>query len=180
MYSDTNSTIAAALVASKLGIPLGHVEAGLRSYNRTMPEEINRILNDRLATLLFCPTQTSVSILRQEGIMQRVYLTGDVMLDASLYYAAVVETRSNVLSRFQLLSKQYYLATVHRPINADVMENMVCILRVFSQLRLPVVFPIHPRTKNVRLISSVVQHRLCQPEVVNTVSIFFTVLITSK
>lgn len=149
VYGDTNSTVAAALAAPKLGIPLGHVEAGLRSYNRNMPEEINRILTDRVSSLLFCPTQTSETILRQEGITQGVYLTGDVMLDASLYYAAIAETRSNVFSRFQLLPKQYYLATIHRPANADVRENMECILRAFSRLRWPVIFPVHPRTKKM-------------------------------
>jgi UDP-GlcNAc3NAcA epimerase len=149
VYGDTNSTVAAALVASKIGIPLGHVEAGLRSYNRMMPEEINRILTDRVSTLLFCPTQTSVSTLHQEGVTQGVYLTGDVMLDASLHYVSVAETRSNVLARLHLLPKQYYLATVHRPVNADVMDNMTCILRAFSQLSLPVVFPVHPRTKKM-------------------------------
>ncbi len=149
VYGDTNSTVATALAAPKLGIPLGHVEAGLRSYNRGMPEEINRILTDRVSTLLFCPTQTSEDILRQEGMTEGVYLTGDVMLDASLYYVAIAETRSNVLERFQLLPEQYYLATIHRPANADVRENMECILRAFSQLRWPVVFPVHPRTKKM-------------------------------
>lgn len=157
VYGDTNSTIAASLAVSKLSIPLGHVEAGLRSYNREMPEEINRILTDRVSTFLFCPTQTSESILRQEGITQGVYLTGDVMLDASLYYVAVAETRSNVLSRLNLLPKQYYLVTVHRPGNADVMENMMCILRAFSKLCLPVVFPVHPRTK--KMIDSILTHK---------------------
>jgi UDP-N-acetylglucosamine 2-epimerase len=165
VYGDTNSTVAASLAVSKLGIPLGHVEAGLRSYNRSMPEEINRILTDRVSTLLFCPTQTSVSILRQEGITQGVCLTGDVMLDASLYYVAVAETRSNILSRLNLLPKQYYLATIHRPTNADVMENMQCILRAFSRLRLPVVFPVHPRTKKIIdfiLVQEVVDYNTSQ------------------
>lgn len=158
VYGDTNSTVATALAVSKLGIPLGHVESGLRSYNRKMPEEINRILTDRVSALLFCPTQTSVAILNQEGITQGVYLTGDVMLDASLYYATVAETRSDILARFNLRSKQYYLATVHRPANADVMENMRCILRAFSHLQLPVVFPVHPRTK--KMINSILAQGL--------------------
>lgn len=149
VYGDTNSTIAAALAAAKLGMPVGHVEAGLRSYNRAMPEEINRILTDRIATLLFCPTQTSVSILGQEGITQGVHLTGDVMLDASLHYAAVAETRSDILARLRLFPQQYYLATIHRPVNADGPENMQSILRAFCQLPWPVVFPVHPRTKKI-------------------------------
>ena len=149
VYGDTNSTIAAALAAAKLGIPIGHVEAGLRSYNRAMPEEINRILTDHLAMFLFCPTPTSVAMLRQEGITQGVHLIGDVMFDASWHYAAMAEARSDVLARYHLLPQQYYLATVHRPANADVMEHMQCILRAFSQLQLPVIFPVHPRTKKI-------------------------------
>lgn len=149
VYGDTNSTVAASLAVSKLGIPLGHVEAGLRSYNRNMPEEINRILTDRVSTLLFCPTQTSVFILRHEGITQGVFLTGDVMMDASVFYVTLAETRSNILARLDLLPKRYYLATVHRPANADVAEHMRCILRAFSNLSLPVVFPAHPRTKKM-------------------------------
>lgn len=149
VYGDTNSTLAAALTAAKLNMPIGHVEAGLRSYNRAMPEEINRILTDRISTFLFCPTPTSVSILRQEGITQGVHLTGDVMFDASLHYAASAETRSNVLAQHHLLPRQYYLATVHRPVNADVMEQMQQILRAFRRLEFPVVFPVHPRTKKI-------------------------------
>ncbi len=163
VYGDTNSTVATALAVSKLGIPLGHVESGLRSYNRKMPEEINRILTDRVSALLFCPTQTSVAILKQEGITQGVYLTGDVMLDASLYYVTVAETRSTILSRLNLRSKQYYLATIHRPANADVMENMRCILRAFSQLPLPVVFPVHPRTK--KMIDSILAQGFIESDV---------------
>lgn len=149
LYGDTNSTVAGSLAASKLQIPVGHVEAGLRSYNRTMPEEINRILTDRISTLLFCPTQTSVDILHQEGITQGIYLTGDVMFDASLYYVSLAEARSDILARFELSRKQYYLATVHRPANADVADHMRCILRAFAQLPSPVVFPIHPRTRQM-------------------------------
>lgn len=149
VYGDTNSTIAAALAAPKLGIPLGHVEAGLRSYNRTMPEEINRITTDRVSTLLFCPTRTSMDLLRQEGITQGVHLTGDVMLDAALHFARVAEQRSNPLERFHLSPKAYYLATVHRPVNADNPEHMACILRAFSHLPMPVVFPVHPRTRKM-------------------------------
>lgn len=149
VYGDTNSTLAAALAAAKLGIPIGHVEAGVRSYNRAMPEEINRILTDRVAALLFCPTQSSVSILRQEGVTQGVHLTGDVMLDASLHYAAAAAARSDVLARRRLLPQQYYLATIHRPVNADGPENMRLILQAFCQLPLPVIFPVHPRTKKI-------------------------------
>jgi UDP-N-acetylglucosamine 2-epimerase len=147
VYGDTNSTIAASLVAAKLHIPIGHVEAGLRSYNRIMPEEINRILTDRISTLLFCPTQTSVDILQQEGVTEGVHLTGDVMLDASLHYAAIAEQRSQILSTLHLAPKHYYVATIHRPANADNAERMQCILQALSQLSYPVVFPVHPRTR---------------------------------
>jgi UDP-N-acetylglucosamine 2-epimerase len=149
LYGDTNSTIAGSLAASKLNIPVAHVEAGLRSYNREMPEEINRILTDRVSSLLFCPTSTSVSILQQEGITEGVHLTGDVMFDASLYYASLAETRSDILTRLQISQQQYYLATVHRPANADVADHMRCILRALSQLPYPVVFPVHPRTRKM-------------------------------
>ncbi|GAK52809.1 UDP-N-acetylglucosamine 2-epimerase [Candidatus Moduliflexus flocculans] len=156
VYGDTNSTLAAALAAAKLNMPIGHVEAGLRSYNRAMPEEINRILTDHISTFLFCPTPTSVSILRQEGITQGVHLTGDVMFDASLHYAAIAETRSNALAQHRLLPQHYYLATVHRPVNADVMEQMQHILRAFCQFEFPVVFPVHPRTQ--KIVEAILAH----------------------
>jgi len=162
VYGDTNSTAAAALAASKLHIPLGHVEAGLRSYNRKMPEEINRILTDRVSSLLFCPTQTSVDILRQEGTTRGVHLTGDVMLDASLYYASIAETDSSILASFKLSPKKYYLATIHRPANADVKEHMACILSAFSKLRCPVVFPVHPRTK--KMLDAIIVQKLFRYE----------------
>ena len=146
VYGDTNSTLVGALSAAKLNIPVAHVEAGLRSYNRKMPEEINRVLTDHMSTLLFCPTKTAIKNLKLEGITKGVYLTGDVMLDASLLGLKVAERKSNILSKFNIKPKKYYLATVHRASNADNIKNLGSILKAFACLELPVIFPVHPRT----------------------------------
>jgi len=147
VYGDTNSTIAGSLAASKLHIPVAHVEAGLRSYDRRMPEEINRVLTDHVSDLLFCPTQTAVRNLEKEGITRGVYITGDVMVDAIFGALPVARKMSNVLADIQVSANEYYLATVHRPSNTDDKKNLVSILKTFSELSYPVVFPIHPRTR---------------------------------
>mgnify|MGYP000932539406 FL=1 len=147
VYGDTNSTIAGSLAASKLHIPVAHVEAGLRSYDRRMPEEINRVLTDHVSDLLFCPTQTAVRNLEKEGITRGVYITGDVMVDAIFKALPVARKMSNVLADIQVFANEYYLATIHRPSNTDDKKNLVSILQTFSELSYPVVFPIHPRTR---------------------------------
>jgi UDP-GlcNAc3NAcA epimerase len=147
VYGDTNSTLAAALAAVKLHIPLAHVEAGLRSFNRDMPEEHNRVLTDHAADLLFCPTQTAVDHLAAEAITKGVHLTGDVMYDAVLYNSALAEERSDVMRRLALTSGGYYLATVHRPQNTDESGNLAAILGAFAAIEETVVFPAHPRTR---------------------------------
>lgn len=147
VYGDTNSTLAGALAAVKLHIPLAHVEAGLRSFNRAMPEEHNRVLTDHCADLLFCPTQTAVDNLAREGITRGVYLVGDTMYDAVLQFADLARQRSTILQDLHLTSKQYLLATVHRPYNTDVPENLRSILSAFAEIGEPVVFPVHPRTR---------------------------------
>ncbi|PWR69507.1 UDP-N-acetylglucosamine 2-epimerase (non-hydrolyzing) [Methanospirillum stamsii] len=147
VYGDTNSTIAGSLAASKLHIPVAHVEAGLRSYDRRMPEEINRVLTDHVSDLLFCPTQTAVRNLEKEGITRSVYITGDVMVDAIFKALPVARKMSNVLADIQVFANEYYLATIHRPSNTDDKKNLVSILQAFSELSYPVVFPIHPRTR---------------------------------
>ena len=147
VYGDTNSTLAGALAAAKLHIPLAHVEAGLRSFNREMPEEYNRILADQCAELLFCPTQTAVKNLRNEGITKGVHLVGDVMYDAIVQFGEFARQRSSILKDMALQSKGYVLATVHRPSNSDNAENLRNILQAFSDIDEPVIFPVHPRTR---------------------------------
>jgi UDP-N-acetylglucosamine 2-epimerase len=147
VYGDTNSTLAAALAAVKLRIPVAHVEAGLRSFNREMPEEHNRVLTDHVADLLFCPTQTAVDHLRNEGIITGVHLVGDTMYDAVLQFSAIAQERSTILDRLGLQPKSYLLATVHRPYNTDVPENLRSILAAFGDIAEPIIFPVHPRTR---------------------------------
>ncbi len=146
VYGDTNSTLAGGLAASKLRIPVGHVEAGLRSFNREMPEELNRVTTDHLSTLLFCPTQTAVDNLRREGIEKGVHLVGDVMYDVALASAQEARKR-DVVRRLGLEPKGYVLATVHRPANVDEKAPLASILRAFAECGETVVFPVHPRTR---------------------------------
>lgn len=140
IYGDTNSTLAAALVAAKMCIPLIHVEAGLRGYNRSMPEEVNRVIADTLSQILFCPSRTAVDNLRLEGITHKgVVLSGDVMKDMLL------QARPRIR---RMLEGKYYFSTIHRPYNTDEPERMRRILRTLDQLPHPVVLPVHPRTLN--------------------------------
>jgi len=147
VYGDTNSTLAGALAAVKLHIPVAHVEAGLRSFNRTMPEEHNRVLTDHCADLLFCPTQTAVDNLAREGITRGVHLVGDVMYDAVLQFSALARERSTILDDLGLMPKSYLLATVHRPYNTDDPARLQSILEAFIEIGEPVIFPVHPRTR---------------------------------
>jgi UDP-N-acetylglucosamine 2-epimerase len=146
VYGDTNSTLAGALAACKLGVPVAHVEAGLRSFNRSMPEEHNRILTDHCADLLLCPTVTAVRNLKSEGIAGGARLTGDTMLDAVIHFSKRASEQSSVLTRLALRTGGYSLATVHRPYNTDVEDNLRSLLAAFGELGEPVVFPVHPRT----------------------------------
>lgn len=143
VYGDTNSTVAGALAAVKMGIPVAHVEAGLRSFNRSMPEEINRVMTDHIATRLYCPTQQAVHNLAQEGIRTGVKLTGDVM------DTLVDQTPDNlaVLNRYGIDSGQYILATVHRAQNTDDSGHLHSLLQAFMALPKPVFWPMHPRTR---------------------------------
>lgn len=148
IYGDTNSTLAGALAASKMHIPVAHVEAGLRSYNREMPEEINRIVADHISTLLFCPTRSSVKILKGEGISEGVYWTGDVMADIQKQQTAhSSQLTAKILKNYGLKSKEYILATVHRQENTDKRENLVNIVEAMIQIGEVIIWPIHPRTK---------------------------------
>ena len=150
VYGDTNSTLAGALAASKLQVPIFHVEAGLRSYNMTMPEEINRIVADRLGNLLFAPTETAVRNLEREGMSDNVVLSGDVMYDNSMYFSAMADEKSDIIERLGLKPKQFVLATIHRPANTDNKENLRSISRALSDIAssgIDVVVPLHPRTR---------------------------------
>lgn len=154
VYGDTNSTIAGALAASKMQIKVGHVEAGLRSFNMAMPEEVNRILTDRISTVLFCPTQTAIDNLEKEGYKNidiKIVMSGDIMLDSALYYAKVSESKSSVIKDLELNGKEFILGTIHRQENTDDIERLTAIingLNVISKTT-EVVVPIHPRTRGI-------------------------------
>jgi UDP-N-acetylglucosamine 2-epimerase len=147
VYGDTNSTLAGALAAAKLGIRLAHVEAGLRSGDRRLPEEINRVLADHCSDLLFCPTPTAVTNLNREGIRAGVHLVGDVMYDSLLQHLPLAEEKSDALERLGVSSGVYYLATIHRAANTDDPARLADILEGLRRLHGPVVFPVHPRTR---------------------------------
>jgi len=146
VYGDTNSTLAGALAAAKLHIPVAHVEAGLRSFNRAMPEEHNRVVADHCADLLFCPTQTAVDNLAREGIIQGVHLVGDTMYDAVLHFGEIARKRSSILKDLDLEPKTYLLTTIHRPYNTDIPDNLSNIFQAFAEIGEAIVFPVHPRT----------------------------------
>ena len=150
IYGDTNSTVAGALAAVKLHIPVAHVEAGLRSFNRHMPEEHNRVVSDHLADLLLCPTQTAVENLAREGVMQGVQLVGDIMYDSLRYNLQLAQKRTSLLDSLQLESKEYALATIHRAENTDDPERLRAIFEAFDRIALSglsIVIPLHPRTR---------------------------------
>lgn len=152
VYGDTNSTLAGALAASKLHIPVAHVEAGLRSYNRRMPEEQNRIVTDHLADLLLTPSKVASDNLAREGIpTERVVQVGDIMYDAALQFGAVAQQSSTILDRLELSEKGFVLSTIHRAENTDVPERLLAIIDALEVVarELPVVLPLHPRTRSV-------------------------------
>jgi UDP-GlcNAc3NAcA epimerase len=169
VYGDTNSTLAGSLAAVKLQVPVAHIEAGLRSFNRRMPEEINRVLTDHASNLLFAPTDTAVENLRLEGIAKsKIQLVGDVMYDVALYYGDKAEKQSRVLKQLDLKQKGYVLATIHRAENTDEPARLLAIFEGLERVGqdMPVVMPLHPRTRrclallhikapNVRLIEPV-------------------------
>jgi UDP-N-acetylglucosamine 2-epimerase (non-hydrolysing) len=146
VFGDTNSTLAGALAAAKLGIPVAHIEAGLRSYDRTMPEEMNRVLTDHLAKLLFCPTDVSKENLKREGITEGVHVVGDVMVDALDESRKAAEKHSKILDQLRLKKGGYQFMTVHRPANTDTKVNLESILKAVGDSGVPTVFPAHPRT----------------------------------
>jgi len=147
VYGDTNSTLAGALGAVKLHIPVAHVEAGLRSFNCEMPEEINRIATDHISDKLFAPTENALALLEKEGLKSKAYLTGDVMYDAFLHNMTIAEKKYNVGDLTKLTS--FYLATIHRPQNTDDHQKLQSIFEALSELDLPVLLPLHPRTQKL-------------------------------
>lgn len=149
VYGDTNSTLAGALAAAKLHIPIYHVEAGLRSFNRRMPEEVNRVLTDHLSALLFCPTETSMSNLKAEGVTSGLHLVGDVMYDATLFARASASQSKSLAEKAGLASREYVLLTLHRAENTDDPGRLAGICRYIENAveGRPVVFPVHPRTR---------------------------------
>jgi UDP-GlcNAc3NAcA epimerase len=163
VYGDTNSTLAGALAGAKLHVPVAHVESGLRSHDRNMPEEVNRVVADHLATLLLCPTQTSVSNLAREGITDGVHLVGDVMFDAFEQNLHVAERSIGILDGLGLRAGAYALLTVHRAENVDQPERLRSILAGVAASEMTTVFPVHPRTRkalgavasNVRVVDPV-------------------------
>lgn len=176
VYGDTNSTLAGALAASKLQIPLIHVEAGLRSFNMSMPEEINRIVTDRISNLLLCPTDTAVKNLHDEGMhltSTRIVKTGDVMQDAFMYYASHAQLKSDIIRKIG--KSRFVLATIHRQSNTDNLDNLKSIIQGLNKLNrmIPVVMPIHPRTRNI------LAHNYILPEfmTIDPVSYFDMILL---
>ena len=152
VYGDTNSTLAGALAAAKMHIPVAHVEAGLRSFNRRMPEEINRVLTDHVSAFLFCPTETAVTNLKREGITQGVHNVGDVMYDSFLFNKELAKKKSLIFSDLNLKSKSYCLATVHREENTENSGRLANLFSAFEELATadcPFVIPLHPRTQKL-------------------------------
>lgn len=164
VYGDTNSTLAGALAASKLHIPVIHIEAGLRSFNKQMPEEINRIACDHVSTILFSPTITGVENLANEGIVhcqaephtfdqQGVFHCGDLMYDNTLYFKKISSQKSSILKDLKIEGNPYILATVHRPSNTDVKKNLLNIVAALEEItkekQIPVILPLHPRTAGI-------------------------------
>jgi len=162
VYGDTNSTIAAALAAAKIHIPVIHIEAGLRSFNKAMPEEINRIACDHMSTLLFTPSETGHRNLLNEGIKNdqneaaridnpKIYLCGDIMYDNSLYFSAMSEQKSKILEELEITTNEFILCTIHRDTNTDDKSNLNAIFRALLRIQkttnLKIVLPLHPRTK---------------------------------
>ena len=149
VFGDTNSTLAGAVTAAKLNIPIVHIEAGLRSYNKTMPEEINRIITDHVSTYLFAPTQTAVDILTTENLLQNTFLTGDIMVDTMKNNLEIALKKSSVIAELKLEKEEYNLLTLHRNYNVDSADTLEHILNQLGELEEKIIFPVHPRTRKM-------------------------------
>ncbi|HEX6652906.1 MAG TPA: UDP-N-acetylglucosamine 2-epimerase (non-hydrolyzing) [Thermoleophilaceae bacterium] len=165
VYGDTNSTLAGALAARQAGIPAGHVEAGMRSFDREMPEELNRVLTDHASDVLLCSTETAVSNLEREGVAGEVHLVGDVMADVSIAFRDIAEERSQVLDELGLEPGSYLVATAHRAGNVDRPERLQKLVELLAAMPQPVVFPVHPRTR-LRLEEAGLTERLADVRLV--------------
>ena len=199
LYGDTNSTLAGAVAASKIHIPVFHIEAGLRSFNMTMPEEVNRIVCDHLSSICFSPTETGLVNLRREGFFdskaqfkngkgRMVVNCGDVMYDNSMYFATIAEQRSDILSRVGVKPGEYILATIHRPNNTDEPARLTAIisslLSIAERDGIPLVLPIHPRTKSLldkNLDKDVYEHLMSSSYVrIIPPASFFEIIVLEK
>jgi UDP-N-acetylglucosamine 2-epimerase len=149
VFGDTNSTFAGAVIAAKLNIPILHIEAGLRSYNRSMPEEINRVVTDHLSKYLFAPTETAVKILKKEGLGKSTFLTGDIMVDTIKENLKVALSKSTIIADFKLGNEEYNLLTLHRNYNVDDTKILEHLLNELGKLGEKIVFPVHPRTRKM-------------------------------
>ncbi len=147
VFGDTNSTSAAAVAAVKNNIPLAHIEAGLREWNKMIPEEINKLLTDAVTDLYFCPTKTGVKNLKKAGITKNVFLTGDIGIDLLTHNVLKIKDNIDILNKLKVKPKEYFFFTCHRTANTDDAEKLKRILSVFEYIEQPIVFPIHPRTK---------------------------------
>ena len=148
-FGDTNTTLATGLAATKLNIPIAHIEAGLRSHNREMPEEINRILTDHISDYLFAPTLTAMENIKIENLYGKPFLVGDVMYDSLLYYGKIAEQKSRILKNLKLKQKEYILLTLHRPYNVDNIHKLQNIFSALKQTKKIIVLPVHPRSRKM-------------------------------
>lgn len=149
VFGDTNSTFAGAVIAAKLNIPILHIEAGLRSYNRNMPEEVNRIVTDHVSEYLFAPTETAVEILKKEGLGKRTFFTGDIMVDTIKQNLKIALSKSTIIADFKLGNEEYNLLTLHRNYNVDDAKSLEHLLNELGKLGEKIVFPVHPRTRKM-------------------------------
>jgi len=199
LYGDTNSTLAGAVAASKIHIPVFHVEAGLRSFNMTMPEEVNRIVCDQLSSICFSPTQTGIDNLKREGFMDSpamfkngkgrlVVNSGDVMYDNSMYFATLAEQKSDILTRLGVKPNEYILTTIHRPNNTDDPERLTNILSSLLSITerdgITLVLPLHPRTRNLldKNLDAAVYEKLMSSPLVKIIppASFFEIIVLEK
>jgi len=149
VFGDTNSTFAGAMAAAKLNIPIIHIEAGLRSYNRSMPEEINRVTTDHVSKYLFAPTETAVNILQKEGLGKNSFFTGDIMVDTMKNNLEIALSKSTIIADFKLENTPFNLLTLHRNYNVDDTKILEHILNELGQLDEKIIFPVHPRTQKM-------------------------------
>ncbi len=151
VFGDVNSTVAASLVAAKMGIPSFHIESGLRSFNRSMPEEINRLITDHISDVLYAPSDTAMKNLKEEGLSKKAINTGDIMFDAVKRNLKLAEKKSDIINKLKLNPEKYFLTTLHRPYNVDNKEVLNNIMQAFAQIDDKIVFAVHPRTlKNLK------------------------------